>query len=124
MKHGIVFSNLSQQEIYQKVYIEAHQNSYTSYLRGSRCTNEVTFFHEISASFQFPWYFGENWAAFDECICDLEWLQFDRIFIAVDDFSIMFGGDKKLQDCLIKYFTIMIEYWKSENIFVEIWLNN
>jgi hypothetical protein len=29
---------------------------------------------EFAASFQFPYYFGENWPAFDECINDLSWL--------------------------------------------------
>jgi hypothetical protein len=29
---------------------------------------------EFAAAIQFPWYFGANWAAFDECVKDLAWL--------------------------------------------------
>ena len=115
---------MSKNALYQKVYQESHQGTYTAYLRGSRCTGEVEFFREISASFQFPCYFGENWTALDECLCDLEWLNFARIFIAVDDFNLIFNGDKDLQALLIKYFTIMIEHWEKEGVPVIIWLNS
>lgn len=124
MESGIIFTNSSPEMIYQKLYDEAHQNSYTSYLRGKRCVDEISFFYEVSASFQFPWYFGENWAAFDECVCDLDWLCFSGIFIVVDDFSLTFNGNVSLQNCLIKYLGIMVEYWKSMNTPVLIWLNN
>lgn len=40
-------------------------------------------FDEVSASLQFPYYFGENWAAFDECIADLSWLPADDYLICI-----------------------------------------
>jgi len=43
-------------------------------IRGKRCNTIKGFFQEWAAALQFPYYFGENWGAFDECINDLEWL--------------------------------------------------
>lgn len=120
----IIQCSVSKEEVYGKLYLEAQNGSYTSYLRGKRCKTEDAFFYEVSASFQFPYYFGENWAAFDECICDLEWLKFNRIFIVIDDFRMLFDGNKATQQLLVKYLKNMVIYWENQKIPVEIWLND
>ena len=43
-------------------------------VRGHKATTEQAFFDECAAAWQFPYYFGENWDAFEECVADLEWL--------------------------------------------------
>ena len=115
---------VSKDEAYNKLYRAAQAGAYTSYLRGERCINEQAFFYEVSASFQFPWYFGENWAAFDECICDLEWITFERIYIFIDDYSRMFNGNIMLQERLLKYLHKAMDYWQTTGIEIEITLNN
>jgi hypothetical protein len=44
------------------------------FIRGVRCATKSAVFQEWAAAYQFPWYFGENWDAFHECVRDLEWL--------------------------------------------------
>jgi hypothetical protein len=44
------------------------------FLRGSKMKTERGLFDELSAAFQFPYYFGDNWDALDECMADLSWL--------------------------------------------------
>ncbi len=124
MMTPIIRCSLTKEEIYHNLYMQAQEGTYVSYLRGKRCATEESFFHEVSASFQFPYYFGENWAAFDECICDLEWLNFKRIFIVIDDFDSLFSSNKETQQLLIKYLTNMVTYWAGEGVSVEIWLNS
>jgi len=42
-------------------------------IRGSHCESYERLHGEIAAALQFPYYYGENWDALDECITDLEW---------------------------------------------------
>lgn len=43
-------------------------------VRGRKMRTLQGLFDEFAAALQFPWYFGENADAFDECIADLDWL--------------------------------------------------
>jgi len=43
-------------------------------LRGKKMASLEGLFDEAGAALQLPYYFGENWAAFDECLKDLSWL--------------------------------------------------
>ena len=43
-------------------------------VRGHKATTKPAFFDECAAAWQFPYYFGENWDAFEECMTDLQWL--------------------------------------------------
>jgi len=53
------------------------KRSIVRYLRGQKCTRKNNFFDEFAAALQFPYYFGQNWDAFDECINDLSWTSLD-----------------------------------------------
>lgn len=59
-----------------------HPEHATRILRGLRCQTAESLFQEWAAAFQFPYYFGNNWNAFFECITDLEWLP-SKGYIAV-----------------------------------------
>jgi hypothetical protein len=53
------------------------------FLRGKKMTRAEALDNECSAALQFPWYFGENWPAFDECIRDLSWLPADAYILII-----------------------------------------
>jgi len=54
-------------------------------LHGSRCVTKRGLMQEWGAALQFPYYFGENWDAFEECVNDLEWLPARSYIFAVTD---------------------------------------
>ncbi|MEK4063937.1 MULTISPECIES: barstar family protein [unclassified Paenibacillus] len=54
-------------------------------VRGTKCTTVEKLFDEFSAVFQFPWYFGENWDAFEECINDLSWLNAEAYVLFISN---------------------------------------
>jgi hypothetical protein len=43
-------------------------------VRGRKMRTVDGLFDEFAAALQFPYYFGQNWAAFDECFADMDWL--------------------------------------------------
>ena len=80
---------------YHAFYTASHvPNAYAAYIRGDRCTTRSEFFREFSAALQFPDYFGENWDAVDECLCDMEWLSFRSLTIVIDGYEKLFGKRK------------------------------
>lgn len=110
--------------IYTKMWHESCDGAYVSYLRGKRCQTDDSFFAEISASFQFPPYFGNNWNALNDCLSDLGWLSFSKIFIALDDFDYVFSRDAEGKQLLIGAFAKMVESWSTQGVDVEIWIND
>ena len=55
-------------------------------VRGRKMRNVDALFNEMAAALQFPYYFGENWPAFDECLSDMDWLPMNAgIVIMVSD---------------------------------------
>jgi hypothetical protein len=43
-------------------------------VRGRKMSRLAGLMDEFSAALQFPYYFGENWSAFQECLGDMDWL--------------------------------------------------
>ena len=68
-------------------------------VRGSKMRTEDQLFAEVSAALQFPYYFGENWPAFDECLADLEWLPRGSGFVFV-----VYEADQVLADAPAQVF--------------------
>jgi hypothetical protein len=55
------------------------------FVRGRKSTTREAFFDEAAAALQFPYYFGENWDAFHDCVTDLSWLHADAVVVCVTD---------------------------------------
>lgn len=95
--------------------IKVKKNFVARIFRGAKLSTYNGLLNEISASLQFPDYFGENWDALEECMCDLEWLN------EPDGYTMIFtNSDKILQDESLSTFETFVDifdhaanYWQS-----------
>ena len=62
-------------------------------LNGARMKTVDALFSEFSRAFEFPDYFGNNWNALDECICDLEWLPSLGYCVVIEDTAELLRDD-------------------------------
>jgi Barstar (barnase inhibitor) len=52
-------------------------------IRGWKSTTVLDFYNEMAAALQFPEYFGENWDALYDSLCDLPWLAGDGCVLLI-----------------------------------------
>lgn len=64
-------------------------------LRGKRCKTKEAVFQEFAAALQFPYYFGHNWDAFDECIKDLAWMKADNFIFFITNLNEVLANNPK-----------------------------
>ena len=57
------------------------------FVRGHKMRTLGGVFDELSAACQFPYYFGENYAALAECLGDLDWLNSSSFVLMISGFS-------------------------------------
>lgn len=59
---------------FEQQWLRATPGGIVRVVRGKKCATTQALFDECAAAWQFPYYFGENWNALDECLADLSWL--------------------------------------------------
>jgi hypothetical protein len=85
------------------------------FMRGDRCYTLDDLFLEWSAVLQFPWYFGWNWPAFDECICDLEWLAADAYILVVKNVVSILRDDHEDRRVFFDVLKNAAAFWLAPN---------
>lgn len=58
-------------------------------VRGKKSTTVSDWYNEVAAALQFPYYFGENWDAFEEVITDLSWIVANAYLLMVSDANLL-----------------------------------
>ncbi|MBH0237997.1 barstar family protein [Methylobrevis albus] len=74
------------------------------FVRGGHCETYDDLVKELMASLQFPYYFGRNWGAIQECMIDLEWIAEREIHIVVLDVDAILSRDQADRPALIRCF--------------------
>lgn len=87
-------------------------------IRGVKSQTEAAFFQEIGAALQLPYYFGDNWAALDECLNDMDWMPEGTLFLVVSDYGKLFAKEPDQAVLVKKFLALMhraMEDWKAGN---------
>jgi hypothetical protein len=83
--------------------LAAHRDAAVRTIRGRKSRTKAAFFDESAAVLQFPYYFGENWDAFDEVFGELQWVP-ARAYVLL--FS---SADELLVEATGRDFEILLE---------------
>ena len=86
------------------------------FLDGTKITTKNELFSELARVMKFPNYFGHNWDALEECLCDLEWMP-ARGYI-VFFYSPRYFADNSKSDFqfFIEIFLSISKYWADHNV--------
>ena len=61
------------------------KNSFVCSINGSKCITKKEALAEIGRAFNFPEYYGENLDALYDCLTDLSWLRYSKVFFIVNN---------------------------------------
>jgi Barstar (barnase inhibitor) len=90
------------------------------FIRGKRCRSSSRLFQEWAAALQFPYYFGHNWDAFNECICDLDWIKPTRHLIFITNADQILRDEERVLSSFVRNLRIGRKVRDEFSIFVSI----
>lgn len=83
-------------------------------LNGVRMSNQAELFQEFKVKLQFPDYFGSNWNALDECLADLDWLDWSDYLVVIESGnSVLCDEEVEVREMLDKILTDISEEWSN-----------
>jgi hypothetical protein len=84
------------------------------FLRGAKMRTYNSYFDEISAAMQFPYYFGSNLNALNDCLRDLDWLPGKAYILAVLDASeLLIDEDEDAAPDLLRLLHTSVAEWNT-----------
>jgi hypothetical protein len=83
-------------------------------IRGEKSSDETRFFDEVAAALQFPYYFGENWDAFAECIRDLSWLWRPNFLLVFDGVEHLLAESDERLSLLLGELAAAHDHWRDQ----------
>jgi hypothetical protein len=91
-------------------------------LRGGKMRSVAALFYEVGAALQFPDYFGENWAALEECLNDLSWLPAEgHVLLIVQPEAVLAAENNDSLDVLRRIFVRASDRWATPIATGERW---
>lgn len=100
---------------------QRHPGSVVRFLRGKKMATVQSMFDEFAAALQFPYYFGNNWAAFDECLADLGWLRATAYVLAIFDSAELLAKESAQLDGFFEVLERVCVEWSTPIAKGESW---
>jgi hypothetical protein len=92
--------------------LQTPEEGVTRFIRGARCKSEEGCLQEWAAALQFPYYFGGNWDAFDECMHDLSWLKSTAYTLVITNADKLLADEQKEFKTLVSLLNDAATQWK------------
>jgi RNAse (barnase) inhibitor barstar len=112
------YIKVADESSFADLYIELGENyeeAAIRMVRGKKSTSVSNFFNEVGAALQFPYYFGENWDAFEECITDLSWIDGVSYLLMVSQANLLLkDADQKDFDILMQILLNAHDSWLEQ----------
>ena len=83
-------------------------------LNGRACRTKDGLLKEIARTLAFPDYFGENWDALEECLCDLSWVAGRGHLLLIEQAEALLAGVDKDYRTFVSILRATGAYWASE----------
>jgi RNAse (barnase) inhibitor barstar len=89
-------------ELYETAWRAERAGMTCRVLRGAKMRSLQGLWDEFGAALQFPDYFGENWAALDECLTDLSWLPGSAYLLLITDAAEVLSNEPQAVRALVE----------------------
>ena len=93
------------------VRIQEISSPFITLIDGKNCSTTNKLFREFAEKFSFPNYFGKNWAAFNECLNDLEWLEADEYVLIITNFEHLLAKKPNERDIFLEILKSTMYQW-------------
>ncbi len=101
-----------------RALVSEHPEAVVRRARGTKMRTMGGMFDELAAALQFPTYFGENWAALDDMLLDLDWLpSHDHLLIVSDAHDLLADEPDDVLELLMRAFVRAHQAWGGETSF-------
>ncbi len=85
-------------------------------LNGTKIKDKPTFLNQIAQAMSFPYYFGKNWDALNDCLTDLEWAPAKGYVVLFQDPARFMKNAPADWDVAIDLFNTAIQFWTEQKI--------
>lgn len=96
----------------------------TVHLDGFRTADVYGLMQEIAKEMHFPAYFGFNWSALEDMLCDLEWLEVKDCCFVWNEGSRMLLNAPADFFTFLDVFSIAAKWWHERGVDFQMWLQD